>query len=77
MRDCTSSYVGYRHNERIIACVIVNCDSSKKQDDKNSWQQRDRHLDASIVYHSKSDINAEPQTLVRTLTRMGCSPYAN
>ena len=31
MRACMSSYVGYRHDERIIACVIVNRDSNEKQ----------------------------------------------
>ena len=31
MRKCSSSYVGYRHDERIIACVFVNRDSNEKQ----------------------------------------------
>jgi len=55
----------------------VNRDSSEKQDDESSWQQRDRRLDASIAHHSKSDANAGPWTLVHTLTRMGCIPYTN
>ena len=77
MIECASSYVGYRHNERIIACVIVNRDSNEKQDAKSSWQQRDGRLDAIIVHHSNSDANAGPWTSVDTLTRMGCSLYAN
>jgi len=73
MRKCMSSSVGYRHDERIIVCVIVNRDSNETQDETSSWQQRDRRLDASIAHHSKSDANAGPWTPVRTLKQMGCS----
>ena len=52
-------------------------DSNAKQASESSWQQRDRHIDASIKHHSKRDANAGPRTSIRTLTRMGCSPYAN
>jgi len=38
MRECTGSYVVYRHDERITACVIVNRDSNEKQDDESSWR---------------------------------------
>ena len=60
MRECTSSYVGYRHDECVIGCVIVNRDSNEKQDDKSSWQQRDGRLYTIIAHHSKSDANAGP-----------------
>ena len=52
-------------------------DSNEKQELKSSWQQRDRRLDVSIALHSKSDANAGTRTSLRTLTRMGCSMYAN
>ena len=32
MGKCISSYIGYPHDERIIACSIVNCDSNEKED---------------------------------------------
>ena len=32
MRKCISSYTGYRNNERIIACAIVDRDSNEKED---------------------------------------------
>ena len=32
MRKCSSSYVGYRNDERIIACAIMDCDSNEKED---------------------------------------------
>jgi len=38
MRECMSSYIGYRHDECIIAYVIVNRDSNEKQDIESSWQ---------------------------------------
>ena len=77
MRECSGSFIGYRYDKCTIPCVIVNRDSNEKQDEESSWQQRDRRLDASIAHHSKSCANAGLRTSVRTLTRMGCSPYAN
>ena len=46
---------------------------------ESTWQQRDsdRRDHASIEHLSKRYANAGDWTSVRTLTRMGCSPYAN
>ena len=71
------SYVGYRYNERKIAYIIVDRDWNEEQELESNWQQRDRRLDASIEHHSKRDANAGPWTLVRTMTRIDCSLYAN
>ena len=60
LRECMSSYIGYQHGEHIIAYVIVDCDSNEKEDNKSSWQQRDRRLDAIIEHHSERDANAGP-----------------
>ena len=32
MIECSSSYVGYRNDERIIVCAIVDRDSNEKED---------------------------------------------
>ena len=47
-----------------------------KADIESTWQQRDIHDHANIVRLSKRDANAGGWTSVRTLTRMGCNPYA-
>ena len=44
---------------------------------ESRWQQRDGRVHASIEHHSKRDANAGDRMSVRTLTRMGCNPYAN
>ena len=44
---------------------------------QSRWQHRDRRDHASIEDLSKRDANAGDRTSVRTLTRMGCNPYAN
>ena len=44
---------------------------------QSRWQQRDRRDLASMEHLSKRDANAGDRTSVRTLTRMGCNPYAN
>ena len=48
-----------------------------KSDIESTWQQRDRRDHASIEHLPKRNANAGDQTLVRTLTRMGCNPCAN
>jgi len=44
---------------------------------ESTWQQRDRRDHASIEHLTKRDANAGGWISVRTLTRMGCNPYAN
>jgi len=44
---------------------------------ESRWQQRDGRVHASIEHHSKRDANTGDRMSVRTLTRMGCNPYAN
>ncbi len=64
-------------SNRTIAYDIVDRDSNEKQDRKQvttTWCRRDL---ASIEHLSKRDANAGDRTSVRTLTRMGCNPYAN
>ena len=60
-----------------IAYDTVNHDSNEKQVFKAGDNNVIDVTLASIEHLSKRDANAGDRTSVRTLTRMGCNPYAN
>ena len=72
-----SSYVGYLHDERIIAYDIVERDSNQNRAVESRQQQRDSVCTLHFEHLSKRGAKAGYCTLDRTLTWMGCNPYTN
>ena len=62
---------------RTIAHDIVNRDSNEKQVFKVPDNNVKDVTTPALNTSQKRDANAGDRTLVRTLTRMGCNPYAN
>jgi len=76
-RECTSSYVGYRYNERTIAYVIMDCDSNEMQDSKAADNNVIYVYTLHFEHPSKEGTKAGSCTPVRTMKWIGCNPYAN
>ena len=76
-RMSISFYVGYLRNELIIAHAVMAHDSNQKRAAESRQQHRDDVCTLHFEHIFKRDAKAGSCTPDRTLTQMGCNPYAN